>query len=155
MHVYDKMYKGRYFPLSKPSPPHTSRVISQHWTNECVNKNPSLVHACAVYCKGIGLQMKSMAAGHHTAKWAWVVPRKGAQRLLLFSITDLSAQFTSQSARDRACRMESAPQVGRVLPFFFFSFLFFLSLFSRNTYKVLMSRQGDSYWQVILFLFYI
>lgn len=39
--------------------------------------------------------------------------------------------------------MESAPQVGRVLPFV-------LYLSSRNTHKVLVSQRGNSYWQVVL-----
>lgn len=43
--------------------------------------------------------------------------------------------------------MESAPQVGRVLPFV-------LYLSSRNTHKVLVSQRGDSYWQVVLIFFF-
>lgn len=39
--------------------------------------------------------------------------------------------------------MESAPQVGRVLPFV-------LYLSSRNTHKVLVSQRGNSYWKVVL-----
>lgn len=72
----------------------------------------TLVHARALNC---GTLLRSPVAVATHKEWAWVVPRKGAQRLLVYCTSDLSAHFSLRET-------ESVPagwraQVGRDLPF--------------------------------------